>query len=30
VTFELGITTMKSQIETIAKALKVFAADPGS
>jgi protein MpaA len=30
VTFELGITTMQSQIESIAKALKVFAADPGS
>ena len=30
VTFELGLTTMQSQIETIAKALRVLAADPGS
>jgi protein MpaA len=28
VTFELGITTMQSQIETIANALRVLAADP--
>lgn len=28
VTFELGLTTMQAKIETIAKALKVLAADP--
>lgn len=30
VTFELGFTTMQAKIETIAKALKVLAADPSS
>jgi hypothetical protein len=30
VTFELGLTTMQAKIETIAKALKVLAADPSS
>jgi hypothetical protein len=30
VTFELGITTAQTQIETIAKALKVLAADPSN
>ena len=30
VTFELGLTTMQSQIETIAKALRVLAADLGT
>ena len=30
VTFELGLTTMQAKFETIAKALKVLAADPSS